>query len=514
MGSVIDIGNQKQLFIDDKWFASQRGMTLTANPPVKAERVFVPEKPWESSRISLSPTILEDGGIYKMWYRCSAPGSKETAPHGWSMICYAVSEDGIHWERQNVNLFEWEGIAENNILMPGAHGGVTIDPNGPDEHRYKALIRVVENDVWPGSKGAVFTRREGWGWSELYLATSPDGIHWTRQEPSALPFFHDTHNHLFFDARLGKYVAYVRTHARKRTVGRVEFDDPMDLPWPYRDNPDAPRGPGRTRREAGGEIAIALTCDESDPPDTDLYTPFVHPYPWAADAYFAFPSPYRHYPVGEVSLKPGDPLDPTLKGPLGDERGVYSNSGPVEVHMAVSRDGIVFSRPDRRPYVPLGLVGSWDGGQTYMGLGMIRKGDEIWQYYLASEHVHGLFDRNSADRAGGICRLVQRLDGFISADADYTGAEFTTPLLEFSGTHLQLNADCSAMGEIWVEIRDDRNVPVPGYTMEDSVSVERNQTAAPVVWREREDVAELVGRPVRLHFRLRACKLYAFQFSG
>ena len=182
--------------------------------------------------------------------------------------------------------------------------------------------------------------------------------------------------------------------------------------------------------------------------------------------------------------------------------------------MAVSRDGIVFSRPDRRPYVPLGLVGSSDGGQTFMGLGMIRKGDEIWQYYHGTKRLHGVKDSHSADGDGGVRRLVQRLDGFISADADYTGAEFTTPLLEFSGSHLQLNAACSAMGEIWVEIRDDRNVPVPGYAMEDSVSVERNQTAAPVAWRERKDVAELVGRPVRLHFRLRACKLYAFQFAG
>ena len=116
---------------------------------------------------------------------------------------------------------------------------------------------------------------------------------------------------------------------------------------------------------------------------------------------------------------------------------------------------------------------------------MVRKGHEIWQYYQGTEHTHGAYDRQAADRRGGVRRLVQRLDGFISADADYTGAEFTTPLVKFSGAHLRLNADCSAMGEIWVEIRDDRNVPVPGYTMEESVSVERNQTAAPVVWRER-----------------------------
>ena len=289
-------------------------------------------------------------------------------------------------------------------------------------------------------------------------------------------------------------------------MGRTEFDDPMVLPWPYRDNPEAVRGPGRSRKEAGGEFEIALTCDESDPPDTDLYNPCVHPYPWAADAYLAFPSAYRHYPVGDTS-------DTVAVGR--DERGRFKNSGPLEVQLAVSRDGIMWSRPDRRPYVPPGLKGSWDCGTTYMIVGMIRKGDEIWQYCDGSKYVHGARRhlRKPADRDGGIRRLVQRLDGFVSADAAYTGAGFTTPLLTFSGAHLALNADCSAMGEIWVEIRDDRNVPVSGYRMEESISVERNQTAAPVVWREREDVAELAGRPVRLHFRLRACKLYAFHFT-
>ena len=33
-------------------------------------------------------------------------------------------------------------------------------------------------------------------------------------------------------------------------------------------------------------------------------------------------------------------------------------------------------------------------------------------------------------------------------------------------------------------------------------------------WRERDDVGELIGRPVRLHIKARACKLYAFQFAG
>ena len=209
----------------------------------------------------------------------------------------------------------------------------------------------------------------------------------------------------------------------------------------------------------------------------------------------------------------GDTSDTTLHGK--DERGRHQNDGPVEIQLAVSRDGNHWTRPDRKPYVSLGLAGSWDGGQVYMALGMIRSGDEIWQYYAGTYYTHGAYDMKNVERtSGGLCRLVQRLDGFISADAEYTGAEFTTPVLTFSGAHLKLNADCSALGEIWVEIRDEQGRPIPGYTLEESISVDRNHIAAPVFWKERDSVGELAGRPVRLHFKLRACKLYAFQFEN
>ena len=46
----------------------------------------------------------------------------------------------------------------------------------------------------------------------------------------------------------------------------------------------------------------------------------------------------------------------------------------------------------------------------------------------------------------------------------------------------------------------------------ESISVDRNYIAAPVVWKETERVGALAGRLVRLHFKLRACKLYTFQF--
>ena len=47
-----------------------------------------------------------------------------------------------------------------------------------------------------------------------------------------------------------------------------------------------------------------------------------------------------------------------------------------------------------------------------------------------------------------------------------------------------------------------------------TVRVERNHIAAPILWKDCEGVGELAGRPVRLHFNLRVCKLCGFQFES
>jgi hypothetical protein len=111
-----------------------------------------------------------------------------------------------------------------------------------------------------------------------------------------------------------------------------------------------------------------------------------------------------------------------------------------------------------------------------------------------------------------VFRLVQRLDGFVSVDADQRGGELTTPPLRFSGRRLLLNAACHGLGEIRVEIRDEQDHPIPGYTLDDAVLIDRNGVAQEVWWRGGPEVSRLAGQPVRLRFRLYSAKLFAFQF--
>jgi hypothetical protein len=107
----------------------------------------------------------------------------------------------------------------------------------------------------------------------------------------------------------------------------------------------------------------------------------------------------------------------------------------------------------------------------------------------------------------------QRLDGFVSADADHKGGWLTTPPLTFKGARLRLNIDTGAFGTAFVELRDADGKPIPGFTLADCEEVGGNFVDQAVHWKGSADVSALAGKPVRIHIVLKRAKLYAFQFT-
>ena len=94
--------------------------------------------------------------------------SKKETTH--QVACYAESEDGIHWNKPELWLCDFEGSGRNNIVWmgPASHNFTPFKDSDPDckaQARYKAL----------GVDG-----------SGLLPFQSPDGIHWSliQDEPS------------------------------------------------------------------------------------------------------------------------------------------------------------------------------------------------------------------------------------------------------------------------------------------------------------------------------------------
>jgi hypothetical protein len=140
-------------------------------------------------------------------------------------------------------------------------------------------------------------------------------------------------------------------------------------------------------------------------------------------------------------------------------------------------------------------------------------GDELWIYYTGKNDDHSdRVDPKAGKRMTGVTRAILRLDGFVSADAAYTGGSLTTPPIVFEGNRLELNIDTSAGGVAQIEIREASGEPIRGYSLAEADELNGNSVRVPVSWQGKTDVSVLAGRAVKLHFKLRDSKLYAFQF--
>jgi len=500
LAEPIEVMGHRQVFIDHTFVGNATGVEIVVHPPRKSgEMTIKPEGPWEAGGIGPYSSVLYDGATYHMWYHAMDSAQWDTG-HTNGCICYATSQDGIRWQKPDLGLVEYRGSRKNNVVfghgangvIMGQDGGmVFLDPTAPSEQRFRMVCRFG---------------REGKG---VRVYSSGDGVHWKLTHPSVITArpegkrsHLDSQNVIFWDDALRKYVAYVRYNrperrGRARSISRGESDRLGGFPV-VQDMPVVFQPDDQDLKEDGL-------------PAVDFYVSAAVKYPWAEKAYFMFPTAYYHY-----------------SGRLPEfTRQTPANAGPLDTRFAASRDGIKWERYDRRPFVRLGIKGEFDWGcaRTFWGLVPDATGREMYLYYRAGDWLHG-WDRNEQNKriltesglgatqnVACISRLISRRDGFTSVRGAYTGGEFTTPALVFSGRELVLNVDTSAAGLVRVGILDEHSQPIPGFTTEQCDLIHTaNEINRRVSWHGNADVSRLAGKPVRLKFLLRDTDLYAFQF--
>ncbi len=486
------LGTRKHVFIDDALLADVGDAKFTVNPPRRAERVIDNIKGTFRKHL----TVVEgDDGVIRIY------NSREE-----DHLAVYTSTDGVHFDRPDQGRGEING--HRNIVIPDMVGGLGNpfwDPQAPPDERWKYLTDY---------------QRRG-----LYLYTSADGYNWTRRRNIVLPFRSGTQSSTYYDDQRQVYMAYHRSgifhtpggvtqrssvvseHEDLRATQsfspltqqeyfdlRAEYPLRDPLPWWVDNGPLTPGG-------FGMEYPHLFDPTPEDPVGTDFYLTKAMKYPYAPDTYLAFPVGYFHYY--------GD--GPEARTVLGlEERGL--GSGPLESQIAVSRNGLHWKRRPEPAYVGIGRHQGRDVVTAYIGHGMIRRGEELWQYYFGETHYHSPHTEDPDGR--GVYRLVQRLDGFISLDSPY-GVETTvvTRPLVFEGNRLQLNVDTDAVGYLQVGFLDEQGQPIEGYTVDDCVYVNGDFIAKEVDWLETgADVLPLAGRTVQVVFRMRGAKLYAMQF--
>lgn len=492
--AVIDLGSRKHVFIDDAMVASSEGIRWVPNPPRRMEKV--------ADEVRGHLTVVEDEtGLIRLYYR---------GPDDY--LAVMTSRDGVHWEKPDTGHGVIKGARNIVLPQPVGLGCVLIDPNGPPEMRYKYV--------------------SGIRYRSIYLFTSKDGFWFEQSETAVLPFSPGSQSALYYDDQRQVYVAHHRSDYGQTQGGatqrRFVMSEVKNLfePWPFeRITPEKTREVAKTMRlhsnlldpwfldngplaspGLGIELPTILQADDRiDPVGTDIYVTKAQKYPWAPDTYVAFPAVYFHYE--------GDgPPTRRILGEPARKRG----SGVVETQIAVSRDGLEWKRYPSPAYVGLGGDGSNTEHMLFVAHGMVKRGNEIWQFVGghggSGTAYHSPYGK---EKPAPLYRYVQRLDGFIAAEAAYTGGTFTTKPFRFEGNRLELNINTGAVGYAQVGFLDENGRPIPGYSVDDCVYINGDFIAEPVEWLGTgTDVSKLAGKTVQLVFRMRSAKLFAMQFTN
>lgn len=491
-GSPIGIGDRRELLWDDFLVEKLSGAgQLRLHQPVPQEIVLHTDAPWEGNACGY-PSVFQDGKLYRLYYHAGhyRHGGKpaETRPtHPW-FLCYAESDDGIHWRRPELGLCEFEGSKQNNILLTPesvaaiqgdpAHTAVFKDenPDCPADSRYKCLIVGKPHG--------------------LYVLNSPDGIHFSvgSHQPVITQGAFDSENLAFWDSWRREYRAYWRIF----TAGVADGSQ-----W-------KPQGFRAIRTASSKDLrdwVQQADLQYVDSPTEHLYTNQILPYYRAPHVLIGFPMRYtdRGWSDSMMAL-PG--LEERLARAKASPR--YGTAITDGLFMT-SRDGVLFRRWNEAFLRPgPRQQGSWVYGDNMIAWGLVETGSALGD----APRELSLYASENYWQGEGVSfrRLTLRMDGFVSLWASARGGELLTKPLMFNGGNLTLNVSTSGAGSVQVEIQDGEGQPIPGYTLIDCPEIFGDDLAHVVRWRKGGDVRPLSGKTIRLRFVLRDADLYAFQF--
>lgn len=459
---TIDLGSNRQLFVDEHLIAKAENVELKLHEPFKQPLAKSPLPDMFYFTVILDED--DTGPIYKAYWREINPdytGEKYSGSNH-ELLRYAESRDGHEWTFPKLGLHEVKGSKQNNVLMvnmPAMLHSFTpfLDtrPGADPAERYKALT----GHPGLGDKSELRGKElEGRG---LFLFTSPDGIHWKKKE-EVIPYqpgwahAFDSQNCGFWSEAEQLYVCYIRT-------------------WTEREDASRLRAISRVTSVDGHTWTKPVLVD-ANLPGEHLYTSQTHPYFRAPQIYIALPSRY-------------------IAGRVGDQKTGDAMLGSTDILFMTSRAGSTrFDRFSKEAYIRLGLAGDrWANRANYVALNILPTSPNEMSIYHRSGH-----------------RYTLRTDGFMSINAGFEQGQVTTKPFTFEGSELEINFSTSAGGSLQIELLDAQGQPIPGFALDDAPLLVGDKIEQVVQWGQALD--DLRGRTVRLRFVMRECDIYSFRF--
>ena len=429
-------------------------------------------------------TVLNVDGELRMWYL----GEGGVGPvHGGLRLCYAVSRDGVEWEKPKLGLVEFNGSTENNVVdLLGGRRGITEapiihDPDDPDPgRRFKINFES-------GTYGARFA-----------VAYSPDGVRWTESpsnpkgpalEQSGLIKFNGCY---YVNGQDGYLPSHYGAKRKMVTFASYDFEHwTQSGALSFRRDPIPPRQMA-TEWNQGPEVHLGAGLWDRGNVILGVY-----------GMWHGHPTADPHHVVMDLGL-------------------------------IVSNDAMHYVEPI--PDFPL-VPSQWEaesviggGGALSQGQAMCNVGDQtmLWYGLWRGHDVRlatwprdriGSFEVYNYDQMDWLRARAVRAKETVAMMDDVSPHCISCPI-ETGGSQTRLHANVDGLSELTsltVELLDEHFRPLPGYSGEDSVPLKVSGLREPVAWKGKAAVSGLKGAfRVRVNFlgvRPEDARLYAIYLS-
>lgn len=307
------------------------------------------------------------------------------------------------------------------------------------------------------------------------LAFSDDGLRF--QVDRSHPWRHvgaDQSGNFLWSEALGKFLIFTR---RVSTDRRIVYSTTADF-------------------RQFSPLLTSMQPDHLDPIGTEFYDLPARPY---EDLY-----------LGLLHVQSTDP----------QERVREKFSGRMQTELVHSYNGVHWVRgPRADPFLSVRDYGE-EGGGTVYGMELLRTPDHRLLIFAEGSYgEHGAYPAMQAagmDTTGYISPLLYelRLDGFCSLRTRSRDGLLETKTLVPQAAGLSLNLRTARHTSVRVQLLDGVSLaPLPGYTFADAIEIRGDHLFAPVRWKGRNDLAEWVGRPVRLQIEMHEAELFAIRLA-
>jgi hypothetical protein len=481
------------LFLDLWEMGDREGVEVMVNTATKDPRNPVFQggsDAWDAQAICYG-TVLYDEGKFKMWYTARSPDSDG------SFCCYAVSDDGVNWERPDLGIVEYRGSKKNNICVAGndppievpIRGGrptpnpsVYKDEDEPDPaKRYKMMLNSqYVNDV------CIF----------CLMMVSPEGIHWTFFDP---------------ERETTGPTAFMQTEP-----GVIELMESNTLFLDRRD-PDPKRkwkiyGQMAGRTGPGGEVRLGAVAHSPDGIEwtVEWDKPVLDPRGGLYEGeHLMTVWPYREYYLGVPD--------------------VWPKSRSCDDELTVSRDGYHFVRvANGQKVIGRGELGEWDAQFVSNANTLVIANGQILIYYAGTRQANLLGHpssqyniENATYGQTGLARVPVDCFTYLRVCQERSeGLVSTHPIAvaDLAGLDLIVKADQLAPGYHYIVaelVEEADGSTLPGFTVSDCVQVDRDGDPAIVRWGDKRigDAHGIEAVRIRFHLVGPGTRFYCFGFQ-